>query len=177
MNTSSQSLVTGQNMLGKVYFPRVIFPITPVFARLVDFSISLLLVFGVMAYYQIAPSWNLLYLPIFIAMMVTIPAGVGMWLSSLAIRFRDVKFAMPFIIRMLIYSAPILYTATLIPDEYRIWYSLNPIVGVIEGFRACFLGTPIPWEYVWPGVLTTIVLVVSGALYFRRMEKIVVDVI
>jgi lipopolysaccharide transport system permease protein len=177
MNTSSQSLVTGQNMLGKVYFPRIIFPLTPVFARLVDFSISLLLVFAVMAYYQVTPSWNLLYLPIFIAMMIAIPAGIGMWLSSLAIRFRDVKFAMPFIIRMLIYSAPVLYTATLIPEEYRVWYSLNPIVGVIEGFRACFLGTDIPWQYVWPGVLTTILLVVSGAFYFRRMEKIIVDVI
>lgn len=177
MNTSSQSLVTGQNMLGKVYFPRIIFPITPVFARLVDFGISLLLVFAVMAYYRVAPTWNLLYLPVFMVMMIAIPAGIGMWLSSLAIRFRDVKFAMPFIIRMLIYSAPILYTATLIPEEYRIWYSLNPIVGVIEGFRACFLGTDIPWQYVWPGVLTTILLVVSGALYFRRMEKIVVDVI
>ena len=138
MSASSQSLISGQAMLGKVYFPRIIFPITPIFARLVDFAISLLLVFAVMAWYGVAPTWNFLYLPVFILMMVLIPAGLGFWMSSLAIRFRDVKFALPFIIRMLIYSAPILYSIDLVPEEYRLWYALNPIVGVIEGFRACF---------------------------------------
>ena len=116
MSTSSQSLVSGANMLGKVYFPRVIFPITPILAKLVDFAISLMLVIAVMFYYRIAPTWNLAYLPLLVVLMMIIPAGVGLWLSSLAIRYRDVKFAMPFVIRMLIYSAPILYTASAIPD-------------------------------------------------------------
>ena len=177
MTQASQSLVSGQSMLGKVYFPRLIFPITPVLAKLVDFGISLFLVVAVLLYYQIAPTWNLLALPLFFAMMIGIPAGIGMWLSALAIRFRDVKFAMPYVIRLLIYSAPILYTASAIPESYRLVYSLNPIVGVIEGFRACLLGTPIPWQYVWPGALMTIVLVVAGAMYFRRMERVFVDVI
>jgi lipopolysaccharide transport system permease protein len=109
--------------------------------------------------------------------MMCIPAGIGMWLSSMAIRFRDVKFAMPFIIRMLIYTAPIVYSASAIPEKYRIIYSLNPIVGVIEGFRACLLGMPIPWPYVLPGIITTILLVVSGALYFKRTEWLFADVI
>ena len=108
--------------------------------------------------------------------MVCIPAGIGMWLSALAIRFRDVKFAMPFVVRMLIYSAPIVYSATSIPEAYRFIYSLNPIVGVIEGYRACFLGTPVPWLYVLPGIFTSLLVLVSGALYFRRMERIFVDV-
>jgi lipopolysaccharide transport system permease protein len=109
--------------------------------------------------------------------MMIIPAGVGMWLSSLAVRFRDVKFAMSFIIRMLIYTAPVLYSASSISQEYRLLYSLNPIVGVIEGFRACLLGSPISWEYIVPGMVTGVLLFLSGAMYFRRMERVVVDVI
>lgn len=177
MNTSSQSLVNEQGMLGKVYFPRVIYPLVPVFAKLVDFVISILILLPMMIYYQVAPTWNLLLLPGLIVMMISIPAALGMWLSALAIRFRDVKFAMPFVIRMLIYSAPILYTASSISDTYRFWYSLNPIVGVIEGFRACLLGGPVPWAYIMPGVAMTLLLLISGAIYFRRMERVFVDVI
>jgi len=177
MSASSQSLVTGQNMLGKVYFPRLIFPLTPVLAKLVDFSISLLLLVGVMIYYKIAPTINLVYLPVFVLLMMAIPAGVGLWMSSLAIRFRDVKFAMPFVMRMLIYTAPILYSAEQIPERYRLLYSLNPIVGVIEGYRACLLGTEMQWEYILPGVVTGVLLLLSGAMYFRRMERVFVDVI
>ncbi len=177
MSHSSQSLVTGQGMLGKVYFPRMIYPLTPLLSKLVDFSISLLLLIGVLIYYKVAPSWNMLLLPIFIGYMVLIPAGIGLWLSSLAVRFRDVKFAMPFIIRLLIYTAPVLYSASSIPQEYRLLYSLNPIVGVMEGFRACLLGSPIPWEFIVPGMVTGVLLVLTGAMYFRRMERVIVDVI
>lgn len=177
MNTSSQSLVNEQGMLGKVYFPRVMYPMVPVFAKLVDFGISLIILIPILLYYQVTPTWNLLLLPGLIAMMIAIPAALGMWFSALAIRFRDVKFAMPFFIRMLIYSAPILYTASSIPDAYRFWYSLNPLVGVIEGFRAALLGGAIPWAFILPGVVMTVVLLVSGAIYFRRMERVFVDVI
>jgi lipopolysaccharide transport system permease protein len=177
MSLSSESLVTGQNMLGKVYFPRMIFPLTPVLSKLVDFGISLILVFFVVLYYRVQPTWNLLLLPIFMIMMIAIPAGIGMWLSALAIRFRDVRHAMPFVIRMLIYSAPIVYSASSIPAQYRIVYSFNPIVGVIEGIRASLLGTAMPWSYIWPGMISTIVLLLSGAFYFKRMERIFADVI
>ncbi len=177
MAKSSQSLVSGQSMLGKVYFPRLIFPITPVLAKLVDFSISLVLLLAVMLYYRITPTWNLLLLPFLVVLMMSVPAGIGFWLSALSIRFRDVKFAMPFVIRMLIYSAPILYSASSIPEGYRLLYSLNPIVAVIEGYRACLLGTEIPWEFILPGALVSIVLLISGAIYFRKMERVFVDVI
>ncbi len=177
MIQSSQSLVTEQHMLGKVYFPRYIFPLTPVISKLVDFGISLLLLLAVLLYYGVTPTWNLLFLPIFVVFMMLIPAGIGLWLSSLAIRFRDVKFAMSFIIRLLIYTAPVLYSASSIPEPYRLLYSLNPIVGVIEGYRACLLGMPMQWEYILPGLAMALVLVVSGAAYFRRMERIFVDVI
>ena len=177
MTQSSQSLVQGQHMLGQVYFPRLIFPLTPVLARLIDFGISILIILVVVIYYRVMPTWNLIFLPLFIILMMAIPAGIGMWLSALAIRFRDVKHAMTFVIRMLIYTAPIVYSASSIPDPYRFIYSLNPIVGVIEGYRACLLGTPMPWLFILPGLFTAIILLLGGAFYFSRMERVFVDVI
>jgi lipopolysaccharide transport system permease protein len=177
MSASGQSLVNQQSMLGKVYFPRVIFPITPILAKLVDFSISLILIVGVMFYYQISPTWNLIYFPFLVILMMMIPAGIGMLLSALAIRYRDVNFAMPFMIRMLIYSAPILYTASSIPEQYRLIYSLNPIVAVVEGYRACLLGTPMPWQYIFPGVVVATLLLFFAMIYFKKMERVFVDVI
>ncbi len=177
MTQSSQSLVSGQGMLGKIYFPRLIFPLTSILSKLIDFGISLFILVGVLVYYRVMPTWNLLYLPLFFGMMVAIPAGVGMGLSALAIRFRDVKHALPFVVRMLIYLAPIVYSASKIPEKYRMLYSLNPVVGVIEGYRSCILGTPIPWNYIWPGMITTVLFVVGGALYFKKMERVFADVI
>lgn len=177
MTLSSQSLVANQSMLGKVYVPRLLYPLTPVLSKLLDFAISLILLIIIMFYYKVIPTWNFIYLPLFMLMMIAFPAAVGMWLSSLAIRYRDVRFAMQYIIQMLMYTAPIVYSASSIPDKYRFFYSLNPLVGVIEGFRATILGTEIHWQFVLPGILTTIVLLVGGALYFKRMERIVVDVI
>lgn len=177
MTAASQSLVQGKQILGKIYFPRVLFPLTPILAKMVDFSISLIILVPVMIYYQVYPTWNLLLLPVLILTMMLVPTGIGMWLAALAIRYRDIKFAMTFVIKLLIYSAPILYTASAIPENIRFWYSLNPIVGVIEGFRSCLLGTPIPWEFIIPGLLTSVLVFVSGALYFRRMERVFVDVI
>ena len=164
-------------MLGKVYFPRLIFPLTAVLSNLVTFGISMGIILGVIIYYRVTPTWNLLLFPVLVMIMMGIAAGVGMWLSSLAIRFRDLRFVMSFLIRMLMYSAPIVYSASSIPENYRILYSLNPIVAVIEGFRACLLGTPIPWLYIWPGMITAAVLLISGAYYFKRMERVIVDVI
>ena len=177
MTAGSGSLVSGQGMLGKIYFPRLIFPATPILATLVDFSISVSLIVVALLYYGVWPGINLLFMPLFVLMMIAVPFGLSLWLSALAIRYRDVKFAMPFVIRMLIYSAPIVYTASAIPENWRIVYSLNPIVGVIEGFRACLLGTEIPWIFILPGLLTSVLIVVGGLLYFHRMEKVFVDVI
>jgi lipopolysaccharide transport system permease protein len=177
MTLSSQSLVMGQNLLGKVYFPRLIFPLTSILSKLVDFGISILLILAVVIYYRVLPTWNLLYLPLFFIMMMAIPTGIGMWLSALSIRFRDVKHAMPFIVKMLMYTAPIVYSASSIPEEFRIIYSLNPLVSIIEGIRACLLGLPIQWVYIWPGIISTVIVLISGAFYFKRMEHVFVDVI
>lgn len=177
MTQSSASLVSDQNMLGKVYFPRLFFPITPILSKLVGFFISMILLIVVMVYYRVTPTWNIIYLPLFIAMMICIPAGVGIFLSSLAIRYRDVRFAMQYIIQMLMYTAPIVYSASHITGGYRFFYSLNPIVGVIEGFRASLLGHDIPWEHILPGMVTTALLLMGSVYYFKRMEHVFVDVI
>jgi len=177
MTQSSMCLVQHQRILGKIYFPRIIFPITPVLARLVDFFISIVIIIAIMLYYDLAPTWNLLWFPFFVILMIAIPTSVGMLLSAMAIRYRDVRHAMTFVMRLLIYSAPILYSASAIPEHYRIIYSLNPIVGVIEGCRAFLLGTAIPWMYIWPGICTLIILLVCSLKYFKSMERIFVDVI
>lgn len=177
MGQSSMSLVDNQALLGKVYFPRILFPITPVVSRLIDFGISLILLIGVMAYYQVLPSTNILFLPIFLLQMFLVPAIFGMFFSSLAIRFRDVKLAMQFLLRMLIYSAPIVYSASSIPQKWRLIYCLNPIVGVIEGFRFCLLGVHIPWFYLAISFGATLILFGLAALYFHSSEHVFVDVI
>jgi len=174
---SSQSLITGQNMLGKVYFPRLIFPLTAVFAKLVDFAISMLIVIVVMVHYRITPTLNLLFLPLFMLMMLTFSAAAGFCLSAMAIRFRDVRYVMHFGIQMLMYSAPIVYSASAVPAKWHFLYSLNPIVGIIEGFRSSLLGTEMMWMYIWPGIITNLVFLVVGAIYFKHIEKVFVDVI
>jgi lipopolysaccharide transport system permease protein len=177
MTESSQSLVEGQGMLGKVYFPRLLFPATPVISRLLDFVISCLILVIIIIYYQVPLSVNLLLLPLFVVLMMSVPFGAGVWLSAMAIRFRDVKHLMPFAIRMLIYSAPIVYSASSISDKYRFIYSLNPIVSVIEGFRSCLLGTAMEWQFILPGLFTNLIIIITGLLYFNRMEKVFSDVI
>jgi lipopolysaccharide transport system permease protein len=154
-----------------------LFPLTPILAKLVDFSISLVILIAVMLYHDVELTWNILLLPFLLIAMVLVPTGLGMWLAALAIRYRDIKFAMTYVIKLLIYSAPILYSASAIPAELRVWYSLNPIVAVIEGFRSCLLGTEIQWIYIAPGLFTSVLLFLSGAIYFRRMERVFVDVI
>jgi lipopolysaccharide transport system permease protein len=177
MTQSCLSMVSNQTMLGKIYFPRLLFPITPVLAYLLDFFISMLIIACAMLYYQVRPTWNLLYFPLFVIMMVGITAAVGIWMSTLAIRFRDVKHALPFTIRMLMYTAPIVYSASTIPAHWRLAYCINPVVGVIEGFRACFTGVPMPWQFIWPGMVSTIVLLAVGLWYFKHMEGVFADVI
>jgi lipopolysaccharide transport system permease protein len=177
MSNSSLSLVSDAAMLGKVYFPRVIYPLTPILSTLMDFAISLLIVIAVLIYYKVTPTVNLLYLPLFILFMMIVPLGVGLWLSSLAIRYRDVKFAMQFFLRMLMYTAPVVYATSSIPDNYRFLYSLNPLVSVIEGFRVCLLGGTLDWFFIIPGLISGLLILVTGALYFKHTEHIFVDVI
>ena len=178
LTESTGSLINASSMLGKVYFPRLIIPMTPLVSKLVDFGIALLLLFGLMAWFKTIPTIWALTLPLLIILMMLTGAGLGMWLTSLAIQYRDIKYGMGFGVRLLMYATPVVYPVSLIPQKYRMLYALNPMVGVIEGFRAALLGTRLmPWDMITAGSVTAIVVAVTGALYFRRMERIFADVV
>jgi lipopolysaccharide transport system permease protein len=177
MTDSTQSLVTNARMLSKIYFPRLIIPMTPILAKLVDFVIAFGLLLIMMLWFQIAPTWNVIFLPLLILLMVLTAAGTGMWLSGLAIQYRDVKYGVTFVAQLLMYAAPVVWPASLIPAQFRWLYGLYPMAGVIEGFRSALLGsTPMPWDLILMGSLSAIVLTVTGMLYFRNLERIFADV-
>jgi len=178
LSGASNSLVNNAGMLGKIYFPRVIFLLNPVIGNLIPFVISLFLLAAVLLYYQVALTLRVLMLPAIILLMVLAPLAMGFWISSLAIRFRDVKIAMSHFIRMLIYIVPVMYPPDRVPDEWRSIYILNPFVGIIEGFRSCLLPEEsFRWDSLLISAIVTVVLLITGMVYFRRMERVIVDVI
>jgi lipopolysaccharide transport system permease protein len=178
LTEGTNSLVSNANMLSKVYFPRLILPLSAVAAKLVDFAIALMLLAGLMAWYRVAPTYGVLMLPLLTLLMVLSAAGLGMWLTALAVQYRDVNYGIGFGVQLLMYAAPVVYPASLIPDRYQLLYALNPMVGVIEGFRSALLGTrPMPWDLLAVGAATATVFAVTGALYFRRREKVFADVV
>jgi lipopolysaccharide transport system permease protein len=149
---------------------------TPVLAGLVDFAIASVVLGGMMVWYGIAPA-AIGIIPLLIVLMILTAAGIGMWLSALAIQYRDIKHAVPFLIQLMLYAAPVVWPVSLIPSQYRLLYGLYPMAGVIEGFRSALLGTnPIPWDLIGVGSAAALVVAVSGAFYFRRKERIFADV-
>jgi lipopolysaccharide transport system permease protein len=174
---STGSLISGSALLSKVYFPRIIIPLAPVVAGLVDFTIALSIVGVLMAWYGVAPTVNIIVLPLMVVIMMMTAAGVGMWLSVLGIQYRDVRFAIQFFTQLLMYAAPVVWPASLIPEKYRLIYGLYPMAGVIEGFRSALIGArPMPWDLIGMGAISALVLFITGALYFRRAERYLADV-
>jgi lipopolysaccharide transport system permease protein len=164
-------------MITKVYFPRLVIPIAPVLGKLVDFGISLLILFGLMLWFGIMPMLASLAIPLLILLMMLTATGVGMWLTALAIQYRDIRYGLNFFVRLLMYASPVIYATSSIPEQYHWLYALNPMVGVIEGFRAALLGTkPMPWDWIGIGTLMALIFFVTGALYFKRMERVFADV-
>lgn len=181
LTASALSLVNNSDMLTKIYFPRLAFPMTPVFAKLVDFAISFLIVFVLMAWFRILPTANIVFLPLLIVLMMLTTAGLGLWFAALAVQYRDVKHAMPFVTQVLMYAAPVVWPTSLIAERFGetavLLYALYPMAGVIEGFRAALLGTgPMPWGMVGMGTLSALITFVTGLFYFRRMEAHFADV-
>jgi len=164
-------------MISKVYFPRLIVPFTAVFAKLVDFFIALILVGVLMAWYGIFPSVWAILLPAYFLVMVATVAGLGMWLTALAIQFRDVSYGIPLAIQLLMYLSPVVYPVAIVPDRFRPIYALNPMSGVIDGFRSGLLGATTPqMDLLIIGGIVATVLFISGAFYFRRTERKFADV-
>ncbi len=181
LSASALSLVSNTDMLTKIYFPRLVFPMTPVVSKLVDFVISFAIVFVLMALFRIAPTARIVYIPLLVALMMLTAAGAGLWLSAMSVQYRDVKHAMPFLTQLLMYAAPVVWSAALIEERFgptgRLLFGLYPMVGVIEGFRSALLNTgPMPWDMLAVGTASALVLFVSGLFYFRRMEAYFADV-
>jgi lipopolysaccharide transport system permease protein len=163
-------------MITKVYFPRLILPLAAIFSKLLDFAISFVVLLVLLIYYQVLPGWQVIFFPILLVQLLACSLGIGMILSAMAVQYRDVKYALGFIVQILLYGAPVVYSTTAVPEQYQFFYSLNPMVGVIEGIRAMFLDRPMPWEWIWPGAIVAVMFFVFGLFYFRRMEKVFADV-
>ncbi len=177
LTESAGSLVSNTGMISKVYFPRLVLPLSAVMAKLLDFAIAMFLVFALMVWYKIVPTWNVVFLPLLVVLMMATAAGLGAWLTALAIQYRDVKHAMGFVVQLLMYAAPVVYPASLIPERFQLVYALNPMVGVIEGFRAALLGTrAMPWDLIAIGAISSITCLVTGMMYFRSRERLFADV-
>ncbi len=186
LTDGTNSLLINTNMHSKVYFPRMMLPLSAVFAKLIDFCVAMLILCGLIVYYGIPPNAGVLALPWLIGLMMLTAAGLVMWLSALAVQYRDIKYAMNFIVQALMYCTPVVYPASLIPWTYkwgdyliypRLVYSINPMVGVIEGFRSALLGSAdMPWALLAVGSVSAAIIAASGSHFFRKKERLFADV-
>jgi lipopolysaccharide transport system permease protein len=175
---SSSSLVSDANLLRKVYFPRLIIPLAAVVTPIVDFALAFVVLFGMMRWYRVAPTWNALFLPLFLALALATALAVGLWLSALNVKYRDVRHTVPFVMQVWMYASPIVYPINLVPERWRLLFALNPMTGVIEGFRWGLLGKQSP-DFALIGASAIVVagLLFGGLVFFRRMERIFADVV
>jgi lipopolysaccharide transport system permease protein len=177
ISEATTSLITNAGMISKIYFPRLVLPLSVVASKLVDFCIGLLILPVLMIIYRVMPGPAVLLLPILIVLMVVAAAGLGLWLTATAVQYRDVAYAMTFVVQMFMYLSPVVYPASKVPAQFRLVYALNPMAGIIEGFRAALLpATPIPWDLIAVSTLSTLVIALTGVVYFRRMEQNFADV-
>jgi len=178
LNQSSNSLVGASHLITKVYFPRLIVPVASIAAGLVDFLISLIVLLGMMAYYGLSPTLNVVWLPFFVALACITALGVGLWLSALSVTYRDVRYIVPFMTQFWLFATPIAYPSSLLPQPWRSIYGLNPMVGVVEGFRWGLLRTSTaPGTMIAASTAVAIIILITGAFYFRRMEKTFADTV
>ncbi len=176
---AGNSLITNANMISKVYFPRLVVPASAVIVSFVDFLISGIILVGLMFWYGFAPDWRILTLPLFILIAFAAAMGAGLWTAALNVKYRDFRYIIPFVVQFGLYVSPVGFSSIIVPEQWRLLYSLNPMVGVIDGFRWAILGGNT--QLYWPGFLLSIFLVlvilVTGIVYFRKTEKIFADVI
>jgi lipopolysaccharide transport system permease protein len=177
LSECSNSLISNSNLISKVYFPRLIVPISAIVVSFVDFMISGIILLGLMAYYAYVPSWRILMLPVFVAIAFAASIGAGLLFASLNVKYRDFRFIVPFITQIGLYISPVGFSSSIVPEQYRLLYSLNPMVGVIDGFRWSILGDEA--KIYWPSFLLSLALVIVlltiGITYFRKVERTFAD--
>jgi lipopolysaccharide transport system permease protein len=178
LNQASNSLVSGSNLIKKVYFPRLAMPIASVLGGFVDFFLAFALLIGMMLYYGMVPTINVVWLPFFLTLSFVTSLGVSLWLSAMYVQFRDVRHIIPFLTQLWLFATPIAYPSSLLSEPWRTIYGINPMAGVVEGFRWALLGVgQSPGPMILVSCMTALVLLFSGAFYFRRMEKTFADVV
>jgi lipopolysaccharide transport system permease protein len=179
LSESSNSLIGNANLISKIYFPRLIVPAASVITSLVDLLISFSILVAMMAWFKYWPDWRILSLPLFVALAFGVAIGAGLWLCALTVEYRDFRFLVPFIVQFGLYISPVGFSSSVVPEQWRLLYSVNPMVGVIDGFRWAILRGDAP--LYWPGLLVSIALTFllcfSGIWYFRKMERTFADVI
>jgi lipopolysaccharide transport system permease protein len=178
LTLSSTSLVSNQALLRKVYFPRLVIPISAVTAGLIDFGIAFVVLLGLAAHYGIAPTANIVWLPALVLLALVTALGVGLWFSALNVLYRDIQYVVPFLVQVWLYATPIVYPSSLVPERWRTLYAINPMVGVVEGFRWALLGTGTrPGPMILVSALAALATLMGGLFFFRRMEKSFSDVV
>lgn len=179
LTQASSSVVVSARMITKIYFPRLIIPASSTLSGVVDFAISFVLLLGLMLWYGVECRLHLLLLPLFFLLAFATTFGVSLWFSALNVKYRDVKYVVPFIVRMGIYVSPVGFMSSIVPEKWRFWYSLNPMVGVIDGFRWCLLGPKFEpyWLGLWISTAVVIIILVSGVYFFRSTERTFADII
>lgn len=175
LSESSNSLIGNANLITKVYFPRLIIPASSVITSLVDFAISFLILIVMMFWYHYIPSWHIVFLPVFIILAFLCAFGVGLYLTAVNVKYRDFRYIIPFIIQFGLYITPVGFSSSVIGEKWKSLYALNPMVGVIDGFRWCILGDPMNWRSFIFSVLVILVFLIIGVTYFRKMEKSFAD--
>ena len=178
LNQASSSVVRSSQLIKKVYFPRLAIPISTVLSGVVDFALSFLVLLCMMFYFGIVPTWNIVWLPFFLLLATVMALGSSLWLTSLNVKFRDVSHTIPFVTQMWMFFTPIIYPSSVLPEPWRTLYGINPLAGVIEGFRWALLGTNTkPGLMLIVSALTALAMLISGAFYFRRVEKTFADIV
>lgn len=178
LNDTGRSLVSNRAMLTKIYFPRMVIPLASVFSSLADFLIAFVVMLGLMYYYQIAPTSNIWTLPLFLLLAVITALGVGLWLSAMNVLYRDIGYMIPYITQLWFYLTPIVYSASEVPEQWQFFYALNPMVGVVEGFRWALLGTSdAPSPMIAVSAVIALIVFMTGMYYFRRMERTFADMV
>jgi lipopolysaccharide transport system permease protein len=178
LSKASNSLVSNSNIIKKIYFPRMVLPIAGVMSGIVDFLLAGVMLIGMMLYFGIVPTVNVLWLPLFLLLALATSLGVSLWLSALNVQFRDVQHIVPFLTQIWLFATPIAYPSSLLSEPWRTLYGLNPMAGVVEGFRWALLGTTAaPGPIILVSASVTALLVLGGAYYFRRMEKTFADIV
>jgi lipopolysaccharide transport system permease protein len=174
---AANSMVGSSHLITKVYFPRILVPTSSIVSTLVDFAISFLVLAVMMAAYGVAPTWRIVTMPLFIAGTVIAATGAGVLFAALIVTYRDVRYVLTFVIQLWLFASPVLYTLDIIPPQYRWWYAINPIAGMISGFRTSLLGGPFPLDVIAISTITTAILACAGVRYFLQVERRFADVI